>query len=61
MSTRRRPHARLDARRTASQRQPARSEPVEEVACVAHAKREVLLRAYRHLLRWEDLEDCYIL
>jgi DNA-directed RNA polymerase specialized sigma24 family protein len=27
---------------------------------VAHAKREVLLRAYRHLLhRREDLEDCY--
>jgi len=26
---------------------------------VAHDKREVLLRAYRHLLRREDLEDCY--
>jgi DNA-directed RNA polymerase specialized sigma24 family protein len=26
---------------------------------VAHAKRAVLLRAYRRLLRWEDLEDCY--
>jgi len=26
---------------------------------VAHAKRAVLLRAYRHLLRREDLEDCY--
>jgi hypothetical protein len=39
---------------------PARPpEPLEEVARVAHAKREVLLRAYRHLLRREDLEDCY--
>ncbi|HWX74382.1 MAG TPA: hypothetical protein VNZ05_03695 [Solirubrobacteraceae bacterium] len=26
---------------------------------MAHAKREVLLRAYRHLLLPEDLEDCY--
>jgi DNA-directed RNA polymerase specialized sigma24 family protein len=26
---------------------------------VARAKREVLLRAYRHRLRREDLEDCY--
>jgi DNA-directed RNA polymerase specialized sigma24 family protein len=27
---------------------------------VARARREVLLRAYRHqLYRWEDLEDCY--
>jgi DNA-directed RNA polymerase specialized sigma24 family protein len=32
---------------------------VEQVARVAHAKREVLLRVYRHLLRPEDLEDCY--
>jgi hypothetical protein len=29
------------------------------VALVARAKREVLLRAYRHRLRREDLEDCY--
>jgi DNA-directed RNA polymerase specialized sigma24 family protein len=29
------------------------------VALVAQAKREVLLRAYRHRLRLEDLEDCY--
>jgi DNA-directed RNA polymerase specialized sigma24 family protein len=29
------------------------------VALVARAKREVLLRAYRHRLRPEDLEDCY--
>jgi DNA-directed RNA polymerase specialized sigma24 family protein len=26
---------------------------------VAHAKRDILLRAYRHLLRPQDLEDCY--
>jgi hypothetical protein len=29
------------------------------VALVARAKREVLLRAYRHRLRPEDLEDCF--
>ena len=34
----------------AAQGQPARPQPLEEVARVAHAKREVLLRAYRHLL-----------
>jgi DNA-directed RNA polymerase specialized sigma24 family protein len=37
---------------------PAR-DPTEDVALVAGAKREVLLRAYRHRLRREDLEDCY--
>lgn len=31
----------------------------EEVAIVAHAKREVMLRAHRFRLRREDLEDCY--
>ena len=34
-------------------------DPVHEVALVARARREALLRAYRHQLRWEDLEDCY--
>jgi DNA-directed RNA polymerase specialized sigma24 family protein len=29
------------------------------VALVARAKRELLLRAHRHRLRQEDLEDCY--
>jgi DNA-directed RNA polymerase specialized sigma24 family protein len=29
------------------------------VALVARAKRDVLLRAYRHRLRREDLEDCF--
>lgn len=34
-------------------------DPVEEVALVARAKRELLLRVHRHRLRREDLEDCY--
>jgi DNA-directed RNA polymerase specialized sigma24 family protein len=29
------------------------------VARVAHAKRDTLLRVYRHFLRQQDLEDCY--
>lgn len=32
---------------------------MEEVALVARARRELLLRAHRHRLRREDLEDCY--
>jgi RNA polymerase sigma factor (sigma-70 family) len=32
---------------------------VQEVALVARAQRDVLLRAYRSQLRWEDLEDCF--
>jgi DNA-directed RNA polymerase specialized sigma24 family protein len=34
-------------------------DPAEEVALVARAKRDLLLRAHRHRLRPEDLEDCY--
>ena len=34
-------------------------DPVHEVALVARARRDVLLRAYRQQLRWEDHEDCY--
>jgi DNA-directed RNA polymerase specialized sigma24 family protein len=34
-------------------------DPAEDVAAVAQSKREILLRAYRHWLRREDLEDCY--
>jgi DNA-directed RNA polymerase specialized sigma24 family protein len=34
-------------------------DPAEQVALVARAKREMLLRAYRRWLRREDLEDCY--
>jgi DNA-directed RNA polymerase specialized sigma24 family protein len=45
-------------------RDPARArirggDPVEELALVALARRELLLRAHRHRLRPEDLEDCY--
>ncbi len=42
---------------------PGRGRPgfdqAEEVALVAHAARGMLLSAHRHLLRFEDLEDCY--
>jgi DNA-directed RNA polymerase specialized sigma24 family protein len=34
-------------------------DPAEDVALVARARRDLLLRAYRHRLRREDLEDCY--
>jgi hypothetical protein len=34
-------------------------DPAEEVALVARAKRELLLRVYRYRLRPEDLEDCF--
>jgi hypothetical protein len=34
-------------------------DPAEEVALVADAKRELLLRVHRHRLRAEDLEDAY--
>jgi DNA-directed RNA polymerase specialized sigma24 family protein len=36
-----------------------RTDQVQEMALVAHARRELLLRSYRHRLRKEDLEDCY--
>jgi len=36
-----------------------RRDPAEEVALVAHARRELLLRVHRCQLRREDLEDCY--
>jgi hypothetical protein len=38
---------------------PPRVDFAEEVAQVACARRELLLRAHRHRLRREDLEDCY--
>jgi hypothetical protein len=38
---------------------PQRADVAEEVAEVACARRELLLRAHRHRLRREDLEDCY--
>jgi hypothetical protein len=34
-------------------------DPLEQVALVARAKRDLLLRVHRHRLRREDLEDCY--
>jgi len=34
-------------------------DPAEEVALVARARRELLLRVHGHRLRREDLEDCY--
>jgi DNA-directed RNA polymerase specialized sigma24 family protein len=34
-------------------------DPADEVALVARAKRELLLRVHRHRLRREDLEDCF--
>ena len=35
------------------------ADAVREVALVADARRELLLRAHRYRLRKEDLEDCY--
>jgi len=37
----------------------APADPAEIVACVAAARRDLLLRAHRQRLRFEDLEDCY--
>jgi hypothetical protein len=42
----------------ASAGRPAR-DPAQEIAVVALARRELLLRVHRHRLRREDLEDCY--
>jgi hypothetical protein len=36
-----------------------RRDPAEEVAIVAEARRELLLRVHGHRLGREDLEDCY--
>lgn len=48
-----------DARRRPGERLGSRLDPAEQVALVASARRELLLRVHRHRLRWEDLEDCY--
>ncbi len=32
---------------------------MEEVALIAHARRDLLLRVHRHRLRREDLEECF--
>jgi len=36
-----------------------RRDQVQEMALVAQARRELLLRSHRHRLRREDLEDCF--
>jgi hypothetical protein len=38
---------------------PVRLDAAEQVALVARAKRATLLRAHRHRLRIEDLEECF--
>jgi DNA-directed RNA polymerase specialized sigma24 family protein len=48
-----------DGRRSTSIRGFGHPDPAEEVALVARAKRDLLLRVHRFRLRWEDLEDCY--
>jgi DNA-directed RNA polymerase specialized sigma24 family protein len=40
-------------------RERTAADPAEEVAIVASARRELLLRAHHFRLRREDLEDCY--
>lgn len=49
----------LDRRLPAGRDTRKRPDQVEEMALVAQARRELLLRAHRHQLRKEDLEDCY--
>jgi DNA-directed RNA polymerase specialized sigma24 family protein len=48
-----------DGRRHPGARTRRGLDPAEEVALVASARRELLLRVHRHRLRKEDLEDCY--
>jgi DNA-directed RNA polymerase specialized sigma24 family protein len=50
---------RLLAGGDARKRPGKRPDQVEEMALVAQARREMLLRAHRHRLRKEDLDDCY--
>jgi hypothetical protein len=40
-------------------RRAAAADQAEQLALVVRAKRELLLRAHRHRLRQEDLEDCF--
>jgi DNA-directed RNA polymerase specialized sigma24 family protein len=49
----------VGARWPAGGRSRAASDPAEQVALVARAKRELLLRVHGYRLRREDLEDCY--
>jgi DNA-directed RNA polymerase specialized sigma24 family protein len=59
VSTRCEPKTRLA--RAGGRASPAaeQADPAHEVALVARAKRELLLRMHRHRLRREDLEDCF--
>jgi DNA-directed RNA polymerase specialized sigma24 family protein len=59
VSTRCEPKTRL--LRAAGRASPAadNADAAHEVALVARAKRELLLRVHRHRLRPEDLEDCF--
>jgi DNA-directed RNA polymerase specialized sigma24 family protein len=60
VSTRSQPKTRgLGAGWSAGGRAGRSFDPAEEVALVARAKRELLLRVHRHRLRREDLEDAY--
>ncbi|HEV2923690.1 MAG TPA: hypothetical protein VGW98_06635 [Solirubrobacteraceae bacterium] len=60
MSTRSEEERRIPAPRGRWPWTPAsRRDPAEDVALVARARRELLLRVHRHRLRREDLEDCY--
>jgi DNA-directed RNA polymerase specialized sigma24 family protein len=49
----------VGARWPAGARAASAFDAAEEVALVARARRELLLRVHRHRLRREDLEDCY--
>jgi len=49
----------LVGRRPAARDGGLRGDPAEEVAAVALAKRDLLLRVHRFRLRREDLEDCF--
>jgi DNA-directed RNA polymerase specialized sigma24 family protein len=49
----------LDVRLSPGAGARERPDRVQEMGLVAQARRELLLRAHRHRLRKEDLEDCY--
>jgi len=51
--------ARVPAGAAAREGSAARLDQMQEMALVAQARRALLLRAHRHQLRKEDLEDCF--
>ncbi len=59
MSTRCRREKRAAGGESPQRRSGRALDLAEEVATVACAKRDLLLRVHRHRLRPEDLEDCY--